>query len=430
LLFAVLFLESTAELALTRASCPCQSVQTMASRETLADAWEERNLGATCIDDCISPSLFPKARWSEMAEEEELTNSGGDELCETCSGDTDDIVSVCSWRTDQGDWELPHGLESMSCPFSSATVIDDHRLPSQRSSSPSGSASEGTYERPEVSRCAQATIETGATSTPANSQMQFGYIPVLVSLAALSPAWSYGMVPEEEGAHRVAQHVQRCCRLEVARQRGDGKPAPAKQQAQKQRGKVRNKMPLGATKATISSACVPSQRQVSKRAVKKTYTGGKAQDESPEASTTIILRNFPVECTRDVLLDVMDAEGFSGAYNFVHMPVDFQTKISLGYALVNTVTHNAALCLWQHFQGFDRWPMGDRQPCEVAWNSPNQGLAAQIDRYRNSPLMHPSVPETYRPVLLQNGVRVDFPAPTSKIRPPRIRHQKQSVAEC
>jgi len=96
----------------------------------------------------------------------------------------------------------------------------------------------------------------------------------------------------------------------------------------------------------------------------------------------------------------------------------------LGYALLNLVSHDVALSVQKHFNGFANWPCGNENVCEVAWNSPHQGLETHIERYRNSPLMHASVPESYRPVLFANGVRKPFPAPTSRIRAPRIRHQK------
>jgi hypothetical protein len=130
-----------------------------------------------------------------------------------------------------------------------------------------------------------------------------------------------------------------------------------------------------------------------------------------------------------MLLKILDDEHFSGAYNFVHLPIDFQTKVGLGYALVNMVSHSEALRAQEHFGGFANWPCPSGNVCQVAWNSVHQGIAVHIDRYRNSPLMHESVPESYRPALFENGVRVAFPVPTTRrIRPPRIRHQKTGAA--
>merc|ERR1719199_2068109 len=54
-----------------------------------------------------------------------------------------------------------------------------------------------------------------------------------------------------------------------------------------------------------------------------------------EEMTTVIFRNIPCDCTRDMLTGTLDAEGFSAKYDFVHVPVNFQNRAGLGYALVN-----------------------------------------------------------------------------------------------
>jgi hypothetical protein len=142
--------------------------------------------------------------------------------------------------------------------------------------------------------------------------------------------------------------------------------------------------------------------------------------------TTIILRNLPKSCTREVLTKTMDANGFARCYDFVHVPVSFLDLVGLGYALVNMVDHEAADRAHKFFSGFRGWlvPTTETEACEVGWSSSNQGLAAHIERYRNSPLMHESVPRQYRPALFRNGVLGTFPGPTVRLRPPRVRHQK------
>lgn len=54
------------------------------------------------------------------------------------------------------------------------------------------------------------------------------------------------------------------------------------------------------------------------------------------------------------------------------------------------------------------------------WGGPHQGLEAHVERYRNSPVMHEDVPDTFKPVLFANGVRISFPLPTRKLRAPRL----------
>merc|ERR1712050_478681 len=75
------------------------------------------------------------------------------------------------------------------------------------------------------------------------------------------------------------------------------------------------------------------------------HSGSSSDDESAsghEAPTTVILRNIPVEYTRQMFLKMLDNEGFAGKYDFIYMPRDFQRSFSLGYVFVNFVTPEAA----------------------------------------------------------------------------------------
>ncbi|CAK0906966.1 unnamed protein product [Prorocentrum cordatum] len=60
---------------------------------------------------------------------------------------------------------------------------------------------------------------------------------------------------------------------------------------------------------------------------------GGPQDEC----TTVMLRNLPCPFLREDLIKAMDAKGFAGLYNFVYMPIDFQTAMGMGYAFVNLI---------------------------------------------------------------------------------------------
>jgi len=176
------------------------------------------------------------------------------------------------------------------------------------------------------------------------------------------------------------------------------------------------------------SPCAPGASQADPRVepLKPSSTGRAAEyQESGSGNTTVILRGLPAGCTRDVLLQRLDKQGFVGKYDFVHLPIDFQTEDSLRYAIVNFVSNSVAIRMFEH----EDFQMPGSDPCgpndqAVAWNTPHQGLESHIDRYRNSPLMHSSVHDKYRPVLFKNGVRIAFPQPTARIKAPRIRHQK------
>lgn len=137
--------------------------------------------------------------------------------------------------------------------------------------------------------------------------------------------------------------------------------------------------------------------------------------------TTLMFRNLPNNYNRSTLLHMLDSEGFKGTYNLVYLPTDFRNFAGFGYAFVNFVTHDDAKRAKASFQGFARWRVPSRKTCDVVWSGPVQGLQAHTERYRNSPVMHDSVPDEYKPAVFVDGIRVPFPAPTKRIRPPRVR---------
>lgn len=141
--------------------------------------------------------------------------------------------------------------------------------------------------------------------------------------------------------------------------------------------------------------------------------------EENDQRTTLMLRNLPKVFTRSPFLEVIDAEGFAGTYKFAYLPTDFQSCGNSGYAFISFNTHDDALRAKKHFHGFSRWsPAFGCQSCDVAWSGPVQGLEEHVRKYQNSPVMHDSVPDEYRPAIFINGVRVPFPKPTRRIRLP------------
>jgi len=139
--------------------------------------------------------------------------------------------------------------------------------------------------------------------------------------------------------------------------------------------------------------------------------------------TTVMIRNMPNNYTRAMMLAMIDCKGFRGQYDFVYMPVDFATKVALGYAFINFHKPEQAELFWKTFDGFTDWMIPSRKICTISWGNPHQGLWPNIERYRNSPVMHEQVPDLYKPVLFMDGVRVPFPEPTKKLRSPRIRRR-------
>jgi hypothetical protein len=169
-----------------------------------------------------------------------------------------------------------------------------------------------------------------------------------------------------------------------------------------------------------------STAQASEKAKPKKVKDSSASKSLPSSSssteqTTVMLRNIPNNYTREMLLELLDTQGFKGQYDFIYLPMDFSRMAGLGYAFINLVSNAAAEKVKAHFEGFSGWSLASQKVCEVSWGEPLQGLSAHIERYRNSPVMHEDVNEKYRPLLFQDGVKIEFPPPTKKIRPPRVK---------
>lgn len=161
-------------------------------------------------------------------------------------------------------------------------------------------------------------------------------------------------------------------------------------------------------------------------------SGGTALKMVPDDErTTLMIRNLPQAFGRDTLVEMLEKEGFHGLFDFVYLPVDFQSWKGFGYAFVNLCTPHDALCAKSHFEGFLTLRHSpEDKPCEVCWGCPLQGLEAHIERYRNSPVMAAEVPDQYKPLILSNGVPVAFPAPTKRLRPPRRKGGAANAADC
>lgn len=134
-------------------------------------------------------------------------------------------------------------------------------------------------------------------------------------------------------------------------------------------------------------------------------------------STLVMLRNIPNDYSRSMVQELLDSEGFSGKLDFLYVPFDFKTGACKGYALVNLVDASTVKQFRNKFEGFCSW----NTPSEVTSGPPYQGLGDIIERYRNSPLMHSSVADEFKPVLFNGGRRVPFPPPTRCVRAPRVR---------
>lgn len=152
---------------------------------------------------------------------------------------------------------------------------------------------------------------------------------------------------------------------------------------------------------------------------------GAAASKADQRLTTVMLCNVPNDYTRSMLLDLLDRHGFARRYDFAYLPVDFTRSAGLGYAFVNMTSAADAQAVRRSLEGFRKWSVPSSKICSVRWSDPCQGLEANLDRYKNSPVMHASVPDEFKPLLFREGVRVPFPEPTIKIKKPFPRKTAQ-----
>jgi len=61
-----------------------------------------------------------------------------------------------------------------------------------------------------------------------------------------------------------------------------------------------------------------------------------------DSATTLAIRNLPFSLTREELLNVVDASGFAGMYDFVYLPHKFKEHRNMGFAFMNFTNADVA----------------------------------------------------------------------------------------
>merc|ERR1712217_309290 len=180
-----------------------------------------------------------------------------------------------------------------------------------------------------------------------------------------------------------------------------------------------------------STACSSSPRQSSPtRSVESSFDLCEPcffERTSEENQTTLIIQNIVGHCTRKMLLDFLDRHGLQGKYNLLYLPQRFAGEGCFHYAFVNFVTNRMAIDFQDRFNGCDDAVLFGDLAAEISW-SQCQGLEANIEKFRNSSVMHSSVKEECRPLLFKDGRVVPFPKPTRRVK--RDRRNRREVDDC
>jgi hypothetical protein len=148
------------------------------------------------------------------------------------------------------------------------------------------------------------------------------------------------------------------------------------------------------------------------------------------SGTVAIMQNVPPEYTRESLLEIIDQNGFVGSYDFFYLPMTFETELNHGYAFINFTTPHGFERFREGFDGFSDWTIPSDRICEVSFCDKFRNLDDCIEAHRNVPIMHFSVEDRFKPVILANGERVPFPEPTKKVRAPRYKKTFHPISYC
>jgi hypothetical protein len=151
-----------------------------------------------------------------------------------------------------------------------------------------------------------------------------------------------------------------------------------------------------------------------------------ALDES--LRTSVMLRNIPNKYTQRMLLSVVHELGFNQeCFDFFYLPIDFRNKCNVGYAFINFLQNDVAKQFFKALDGYQLRAFNSDKVCAVAW-ARVQGLQANIEHYRNSPIAGVPIPQ-YRPLLFEHGVEITFPEPDGPLARVRLRVPKGAPAQ-
>jgi hypothetical protein len=197
--------------------------------------------------------------------------------------------------------------------------------------------------------------------------------------------------------------------------------------------RARLRATYGGKKVTFSTSievrhyCVDSVLHLQGPSAEKTDVPQKTfrHEEEIEERTTVMLRNLPDDFSREMVKTLLDEHGLAGQYDFIYVPQDFKRNAPSGYAFVNfTHVTSVGVCR-EKLEGFSEWCLPSGKTCSVLAGESHHGLQSQVERYRNSPIMHESVADVHKPAIYAaDGTRQPFPPPTKPLKAPRVRNAR------
>jgi len=147
----------------------------------------------------------------------------------------------------------------------------------------------------------------------------------------------------------------------------------------------------------------PADSQDSLRAQTSERVAGESK---MDLKTTISMTNVPMHCSTAALSQALNANGLQGCYDFVYVPSCREAQSSLGFAVVNMVSPQAAEMAMRWLEGCK---VLDAEPGLSVCRHEEQGFDAIIRRLCPSDLHQ--VSSDWHPMFFdRRGARLSFPS--------------------
>eukprot|EP00930_Biecheleria_cincta_P030341 TRINITY_DN21016_c0_g1_i1.p1 TRINITY_DN21016_c0_g1~~TRINITY_DN21016_c0_g1_i1.p1 ORF type:complete len:279 (+),score=40.39 TRINITY_DN21016_c0_g1_i1:31-837(+) len=102
------------------------------------------------------------------------------------------------------------------------------------------------------------------------------------------------------------------------------------------------------------------------------------------APTTLELHNLPPSLTVEMLCAHLDRQGFSGKYDFAHVPTTDSGSGSSVFATLNAVRHADGCAIASCVHGLESWDgCPSSEPCRVSWSFTCQGIEELVNKHQN-----------------------------------------------
>lgn len=113
--------------------------------------------------------------------------------------------------------------------------------------------------------------------------------------------------------------------------------------------------------------------------------------------TTVMLRNIPNKYTRESLIEQLNKSGYQGQFDFIYLPIDFNSKCNVGYGFINF--KNSSVCARFHSEFHNKQTKtvlpgySSNKTCEVVYarlqgrdaNMENMKVGQFIDKLHKRP---------------------------------------------